>query len=138
MRRILLTISLLAMMLASAVAHTVGVGYALRQPGSATGLKAKGKTSCSAAVLLGSDMLGRYSGNSIETVRVSLPNTKVYVDSVVVWVRESLDGENLSSARITRFKDDGYGTLHEGWNEVALAHPVPLQTDSRLYVGLFS
>lgn len=135
MRKTILTLSLLLIVAASAIAHTIGVGYALRQEGSDTGLKANGKTACSAAVLLESDKLARYAGNAIYTVRASLPNTRVYVDSVVVWVRSSLNGDNLASGKITRFKDDGFGNITKGWNEVALSSPVTITDNSRLYVG---
>lgn len=135
MRRTLIILSLLFTASLSIVAHTIGVGYAIRQTGADSGLSTNGKKACSAAVLLGSDRLGRYSGNEIRTVRVSLSKTKVYVDSVVVWVRQSLDGENIASGKLTRFKDDGYDTMKEDWNEVALDKGVTLSADSRLYVG---
>ena len=135
MRKTLFILSILFAASVSAIAHTIGVGYAIRQTGGYSGLKASGKTACSAAILLGSDKLGRYDGNEIRTVRVSLANTKVYVDSVVVWVRQSLDGDNIASGKLTRFKDDGYASMKEGWNEVELDKAVALSADSRLYVG---
>ncbi len=126
---------MLAVVCFSAAAHTIGVGNVNRQPGDATELYATGKTNCSAAVKLDAVKLSRYAGNSIQTVRVSLPATKLFVDSVVVWVRSSLDGENISQGKITRFSDD-YPSIQEGWNEVPLADPVALtEASSELYVG---
>ena len=135
MQKTIITLLLLLATAVSATAHTIGVGYAVRQKGTASGLKAEGKTACEAAILLGNDKLKMYGGNEIRTVRVSLPSTKVYVDSVVVWVRQSLDGPDISSAKITRFKNDAFGTIHKGWNEVELDAPVAITDDSRFYVG---
>ncbi len=116
-------------------AHTISVGYALHRMGADSGLVATGKTECSAALRIDPAMMAQYVGNGIQTVSVSLPNTKVYVDSVVVWVRKSLDGENLAAGKITRFKDDGFGDVSTGWNTVALSAPVAIETGVPLYVG---
>ena len=135
MKKILLTISFLAVIVSTTIAHTISVGYVLHQEGRDSKLTTNGKTACSAAILLDSDKLARYGGNGIRSVRVSLPNTKVFVDSVVVWVRNSIDGEDLAMGKITRFKDDGFDNISKGWNEVELDKEVALTADSRLYVG---
>lgn len=135
MRKTLLVFVFVLAAIVSAVAHTIGVGYAFYQQGSASGLEAQGKAECSAAILIGSDKLAKYQGNEIRTVRVSLERTRIYVDSVVVWVRQSLDGENIATGKLTRFKDDGYANMKSGWNEVALDKGVAIAADSRLYVG---
>ena len=135
MKKILLTISFLAVIVSTTIAHTISVGYVLHQEGSDSKLTTNGKTACSAAILLDSDKLAQYGGNGIRSVRVSLPNTKVFVDSVVVWERNSIDGENLAMGKITRFKDDGFDNISKGWNEVELDKEVALTADSRLYVG---
>lgn len=135
MKKTILALWLLAASAVPALAHTISVGYALHREGNYSGIEAQGKTSCDAAVLIGGDMLGRYAGNEIRSVRVSLPSTKVYVDSVVVWVRQSLDGENLASAKITRFKNDGFGNISAGWNDVELSSPVSIAGGSGYYVG---
>ena len=130
MKKILLTISFLAVIVSTTIAHTISVGYVLHQEGSDSKLTTNGKTACSAAILLDSDKLAQYGGNGIRSVRVSLPNTKVFVDSVVVWVRNSIDGENLAMGKITRFKDDGFDNISKGWNEVELDKEVALTADS--------
>lgn len=94
-----------------------------------------GKNNASAAIKVSNNDLSPYRGNTIKTVRISLPNTKLFVDSIVVWVRQSLNGKNLAMGKITRFKDDAYGNIQEGWNEVALETPYPLSKDQDLYVG---
>ena len=135
MKRLFLDILMLFAVCSVASAHTIGVGNVNRQPGELTELQATGKTNCSAAVRLDASKFVRYAGNSIKTVRVSLPATKLFVDSVVVWVRSSLDGNNLSQGKITRFADD-YPNLSEGWNEVTLANPIELtEATGELYVG---
>ncbi len=135
MKRLFLDILMLVALCSAVSAHTIGVGNVNRQPGESTELQAAGKTNCSAAVRLDASKLARYAGNGIKTVRVSLPATKLFVDSVVVWVRSSLDGDNLSQGKITRFADD-YPNLSEGWNEVELAKPVDLtEATEELYMG---
>lgn len=53
------------------------------------------KNNASAAIKVSNNDLSPYRGNTIKTVRISLPNTKLFVDSIVVWVRQSLNGKNL-------------------------------------------
>lgn len=134
MRRI---ISFIATTLVSAMAtaHTISVGYALHGTGIESELSTAGKAECSAALRIDPSLVAQYVGNGIRSVRVSLPNTKVYVDSVVVWVRKQLDGENLATGKITRFKDDGYGDISKGWNAVELGSSVALEANTPLYVG---
>ncbi len=131
------TFSFIAAILVSimAAAHDISVGYALHGTGTDTGLSAAGKNECSAALRIDPSLVAQYVGNDIRAVRVSLPNTKVYVDSVVVWVRKELDGENLATGTITRFKDDGYGDISRGWNAVALGSSVGIEANTPLYVG---
>ncbi len=134
MRRIVSFIAA-AVVSAVATAHTISVGYALHGTGTDSGLSAAGKNECSAALRIDPALVAQYTGNGIRSVRVSLPNTKVYVDSVVVWVRKQLDGENLATGKITRFKDDGYGDISKGWNAVDLGSSVAIEANTPLYVG---
>lgn len=135
MQKILLTLFLFSISISSTLAHTIGVGYVNKQVGTSTFLKATGKNNASAAIKVSNNDLSPYRGNTIKTVRISLPNTKLFVDSIVVWVRQSLNGKNLAMGKITRFKDDAYGNIQEGWNEVALETPYSLSKDQDLYVG---
>ena len=88
------TISFVAAVLVSAmaVAHDISVGYALHGTGTDTGLSAAGKNECSAALRIDPTLVAQYVGIEIGRVRLSLTNSKVIVDSVVVWVRQELDG----------------------------------------------
>ncbi len=134
MHKLLATL-LLALTAGTALAHTIGVGYVSRRTGDATGKTITGKTWAEAAISIDADMLAPYKGNAVQTVRVSLPATKLFVDSVVVWVRTSLDGENLATGKATRFADDALPTMKQGWNEISLDKPVDIDGTQTLYVG---
>lgn len=135
MKRFLTNILALLFVGAAASAHTISVGKVFHRQGVETEQSTSGKTATSAAVKISSEDLTRYAGNSLQTVRVALPSVKIYVDSVVVWVRSSLDGENLAQGKATRF-NDSYATIAQGWNEVKLTSPVALtESTTDLYVG---
>ncbi len=135
MRKLFISILIGIAATSTALAHTIGVGYVNRQVGDATGKTITGKTWAEAAVSIDGDMLALYKGNAVQTVRVSLPATKLFVDSVVVWVRTSIDGENLATGKATRFADDNLPTLKQGWNEISLDTPVAIDGTQTLYVG---
>lgn len=135
MRKIFISILLSIAAAGTALAHTIGVGYVSRRAGDATGKTITGKTWAEAAVSIDGSMLALYKGNAVQTVRVSLPATKLFVDSVVVWVRTSLDSENLATGKATRFADDALPTMKAGWNEISLDKPVAIDGTQTLYVG---
>ena len=135
MRKIIVSLFIAMACSTQAIAHTIGMGYANKQPGYSSGKTVTGKTSASAAICLQADRLSRYQGNGVKTVRVSLPETKVYIDSVVVWVRSDINGQNLATGKITRFKNDGLPDLHSGWNEAELSSPVSITGSQPLYIG---
>lgn len=135
MNKAALTFALLLTTSLGSVAHTIDLGYVNKQGGATTGQQAQGKTAPSAAILLTKASLTRYAGNEFRSVRVELPKLKNLVDSVVVWVRSSADGENLATGKTTRFKDDEFPTLQEGWNEVTLTRPVAIEAGKDYYVG---
>ena len=71
------------------------------------------------------------AGNQITTVRAAL-SSKMNVDSLRVWVRESLQGDNLSEASAaTR----GNVKLKSGWNELTLDKPYSLKAGQGVYIG---
>ena len=124
------------------MAHPIDLGFVNKQGGASTDASVQGKTSAEAAIRLPKEMLTRYATaadaserNAFRTVRIELPAPKRLLDSVVVWVRTSPDGPNLSTATTTRFKDDNKPTLAQGWNELTLAQPVTIEADQDYYIG---
>lgn len=116
------------------MAETIDLGFVDKRDGFTTGLQATGKTSSSAAIRLTGDMIVRYAGNQVRSVRISLPKTNVLVDSIVVWVRSTLNGDNLATGKTTRF-GDGLPTFGEGWNTVELSTPCDIPAEGDIYVG---
>ncbi|WP_297236012.1 Omp28-related outer membrane protein [uncultured Prevotella sp.] len=87
----------------------------------------KKNTWTKSAILLSEDRLKTLAGNQIREINAALAS-KLNVDSLVVWVSESLDGKVLSADTIT--------TMTKGWNTVALKEAVDITSDmKRLYVG---
>lgn len=135
MRRTIIIIALFTVLFTSLSAHTIGVGYVNKQVGANSDIRVSGKGSASLAVKIAQEDLSLYQGNEIKTVRVSMPDAKKFIDSVVVWVRKDLNGANLATGKATRFSDDGFADLQGDWNEVALDRPYTIPGNTPLYVG---
>lgn len=72
-----------------------------------------------------------YAGCHIDSIRVGLAS-KLNVDSLVVWLRTNLDGDNVAQAIIPK------ATLKRGeWMQVALdeAYTIPADLSNGLYIG---
>lgn len=85
----------------------------------------------SAAISISAGDIKTYSGCHIDSIRVGLAS-KINVDSLVVWLRTSLDGENVAQAIIPK------ASLVRGeWMQVALDAPytVPNNLTQGLYIG---
>lgn len=117
------------------MASTIDLGYVNKRIGSSTDLKVASKTNSSVAIRLTQESLARYASNEVRSVRIGLPSLSLYVDSIVVWVRSSLDGENMATGKITRFNGDGYPGYAVGWNRVELSTPCAVPASGDLYVG---
>lgn len=85
----------------------------------------------SAATFFPAETLDRFSGNEISSIRAGL-SSKLNIDTLTVWVREQLDGENLASGTILK---EGEQSIVKGWNEIALDEAVAVTGDKGLYVG---
>lgn len=93
-----------------------GNGYGSDSPGE-----------IAAALFIPANRLRSLAGNEISRIDVGLIS-RINVREVTVWVRKSLEGENLASGTIER------GKL--GWNEVALDNPYSIEKDCPgLYIG---
>lgn len=102
----------------------IAAGYSGREvaKSSVWGLDEAG--TISAAIKLESDMLQRLSGVKVCSVCVGLAS-RLNVENVCVWVRTSLDGENLAEANASAKK---------GWNDIAFPSPCAI-SGTDCYVG---
>lgn len=107
------------------------LGYCSGEVNSQGTLTVEGKTWVSGAMFLPSSMLGPYDGCEIVKVRAGLA-ARLNIDSLRVWVRYSLDGENLSEGLITTKTTP---KIAKGWNEVELDSRVEIDSSRDLYVG---
>lgn len=90
-------------------------------------LSTKKKTWTSDAILIKKEKINSLAGNQIREIHAGFIS-KLNVDSLAVWVSESLDGPVLST--------DTIATPAKGWNTVALTKPVDITSDMQtLYVG---
>lgn len=113
-------------------ADTLHIGYCNGQAGTSTPLSSSGKGYAEAAVRLPREALAAYRGNSIVAVRAALAE-RINTDTLRVWVRSQLDGENLAQGYVLR---QGAGGIVKGWNSVALDLPLAISdATGDLYVG---
>lgn len=90
-------------------------------------MSTKKETWTSCAILLNEERIKTLSGNQIREVKAALAS-KLNVDSLAVWVSESLDGPVLSTDTIT--------SLQKGWNTVTLSKAVDITGSmKKLYIG---
>ena len=90
-------------------------------------LSTKKQTWTSGAILIKKERINSLAGNQIREIHAGLIS-KLNVDSLAVWVSESLDGPVLST--------DTIATPAKGWSTVALTKPVDITSDMQtLYVG---
>lgn len=85
----------------------------------------------SAAIKLTAADLAMYTDAQFKGVNVGL-KSNLQVKSISVWVRESLDGENLASATKTKDNSD---VIYSGWNEVLFTSPFNIVSGKDYYVG---
>ena len=132
MRRILL-LFLLASLGCVCRAIVVPVGYSNGEVATSASeymLNVKGHVS--AAVYVTPDLLATYAGNQLVGVRAGVYTNK-YCDSLRVWVRKSLDGENLATGVIRR---SGSGLKPvTGWNEIIFDAPYDFNDGEGFYIG---
>lgn len=87
----------------------------------------------SGAIFIPSGTINTYAGNTVKAIRAGI-NSRQNIDSLRVWIRSSLDGENLAEGLVTTKTTP---KLSSNWNEVALATPFDIQADNHngLYIG---
>lgn len=101
---------------------TIRLGYCNGELAEQTDLQMNGTGWAHVAMRLPASSLAAYEGNAIEAVRVCLLS-RANIDSLRVWVRQDLDGDNLAEGLIT---SKSAQTVVKGWNEVRLDHSLSL------------
>lgn len=82
------------------------------------------------AILVSADKVHSLVGNELREVRAALCS-KLNIDSLAVWVSESLDGPVLTADTITG------SDIVKNWNTIALTHPLTItEQTGALYVGM--
>lgn len=85
----------------------------------------------SGAVYIPADKMNVYAGNHIDSIKAGLASS-LNVDSLRVWVRTSLEGEDLASGAINKTVAPA---LAKGWNQIALDKPYQIPRQTGLYIG---
>ncbi len=84
----------------------------------------------SGAIWLPASDINVNAGNEIGAIRAGLAQ-KIGIDTICVWVRETLDGANLAEGGIPK------ANVKKGWNEIQLNSPLTLDGNNTtgLYIG---
>ena len=87
----------------------------------------------SAAIYIPAEDLGVYAGNHIDMIRAGLVGN-LQIDSLKVWVRTDLNGEDLASGTIV--KTSNPPVLVKGWNNVSFDEPYQITENPQgVYLG---
>ena len=109
---------------------TICLGYCNGEVATQTDLQMNGTGWAHVAMRLPASTLAAYEDNTIEAVRVYLLS-RANIDSLIVWVRSDLDGDNLAEGLIT---SKSAQRIEKGWNEVVLDKPYAVAA-TELFVG---
>lgn len=121
---------------ASAQTKRMRLGYVDGQVNTSgtTGFSTSEKgTWVSGAIRLNKNKLALYAGNHIDSINAGLAS-RLNVDSLIVWVRSSLDGNDLASGAMSG-KSGSNPRTQKGWNLLKLDKPVDIDGSQDLYIG---
>lgn len=104
------------------------LGYCNGINGEMGEISSSSANTVSSAICITPDMTTTLSGNHIQSLRMYFPS-KINIGEVTVWVREGLDGENISEGRCVS-KD-----VVKGWNNIALENPYTIESGKTFYLG---
>lgn len=107
------------------------IGFCNGEMGIRSEIKFSGKgAEVSAALHIPASYASTVGGNRLESVRVALAS-KMNLKSLEVWVRTSLDGENLASTTLEK------GEFAQGWNNITLDSPydIPENPGDGFFIG---
>lgn len=113
-------------LMAQSQADTLVVSHCDGQLSSTGTVGCSGKQWNEAATRFTSYELRNYAGTQISDLRIGFAS-KLNVDTVTVWVRTSLEGENLAQGTTAN--------IQKGWLQVAFDAPYTIPTGTELYVG---
>ncbi len=117
---------------AMAQSSSVSVGLCNGEIADNSTIQMNGKGWVSCATKLPAASLSAYKGNSISSIRAGLIN-RINIDTLEVWIRTELDGDNISEGYITRSTTPA---VSKGWNEVELTEPYDIAEDAKdIYIG---
>lgn len=107
------------------------VGFCNGEMVSSSSVKFSGNDAdVSAAIMVPSSYVATIAGNRMESVRVAVCST-FNTQNLTVWVRSSLDGENLASGQVD------VSALSQGWNDISFDAPyeIPEGASEGFYIG---
>lgn len=139
MKHTLLSFFLLltAALSANAQATRMSLGYVNGQMNTSgtDGFSINSKdTWVSGAIYIPADQVRLYANNHIDSIHAGLAS-RLNVDSLRVWVRTSLTGEDLASGAISG-RSGSNPRVAKGWNTIGLDHPYVISDQSEgLYIG---
>lgn len=107
------------------------IGFCNGEMNPRAGIKFSGKlSSISVAIHIPASYAATVADNRIEAVSFALAS-KLNLKSVEVWIRESLDGDNLAAVSLEK------ADLKQGWNSIRFDSPyqIPSATENGFYIG---
>ena len=115
----------------AAQSSTFNFGYCGGEVSSKSQYGGIGIGNTSAAIFIPAATLAGMDGCEIQAIRVGLA-TRLNIDELTVWIRSSLNGDNLAEETLNRKQT----RVRQGWNEVALSTPFTISgQETGLYVG---
>lgn len=86
----------------------------------------------SGAIFVPAETVNTFAGSHIDSIHAGL-TSKLNIDTLKVWVRASIDGDNLAEGHITT---DSNTAVAKGWNTVGLDKPYDIATGGDgIYIG---
>lgn len=108
------------------------IGYCSGESTKSGSFSVEGNADVSGAVYLTPELLAPYDGCEISAIRGALAS-KVNIDRLTLWIRESLNGENVAETLVTASTDP---SLAKGWIETPLESPYVIEASKGLYIGM--
>lgn len=134
LRALFTIVGLLVMATPTIMAQDVSgypIGFCNGEMAERAAIKFPGKgAEVSAAIHIPATYAATVGGNRLESINVALAS-KANMESLEVWVRTSLEGENLASRSIAK------GDFSQGWNNIPLDAPydIPMEPGDGFFIG---
>ncbi|MDY5768575.1 MAG: Omp28-related outer membrane protein [Alloprevotella sp.] len=113
--------------------NTVTLGYCNGQAASDATIQIGERGWLECGLRLPASALQNYAGGELKAIRAAIVS-RMNTDSLIVWVRKDLNGENLAEKLIRR--SGTTPTVQQGWNEVWFDEPYRLPAEAQdLFVG---